>query len=276
MRIAVFQSNSGVEPRFNAEALVRGIRDAKVQGADMFFSPEMVGCLDKDRKRASSSLRDEAQDEVLAAVRAVAAETGMWVHIGSLGLKDERSDGRWTNRSFIIDDEGGIRARYDKLHLYDVDLPSGESWRESAVYAPGEELVTADTPWTRLGLSVCYDLRFAELYRRLSDAGARILLVPAAFTVPTGRAHWETLLRARAIENACFVIAPAQTGHHEDGRETYGHSLVIDPWGEILCDMGEEAGLTVLDIDLAEVDAVRARIPVLDHRRKFKESVLNS
>lgn len=242
----------------------------------MLFTPEMVGCLDRNRERAGSSLTDEAHDVVLAAVRDAAARCALWVHIGSLGLKGERADGRWTNRSFIIDASGAVRARYDKIHLFDVDLPGGISWRESSVYGPGDEVVTVDTPWARIGLSVCYDLRFADLYRRLSDAGAGLLLVPAAFTVPTGQAHWETLLRARAIESACFVIAPAQVGHHEDGRDTYGHSLVIDPWGEILLDMGDEPGLGFADIDFARIDAVRARIPVLDHRRILRESVTSS
>jgi len=250
--------------------LVGAMEDAKARGADMLFSPEMVGCLDRNRKRAADSLTSEAHDPVLQAVREAAARLGLWVHIGSLGLKGEREDGRWVNRSFIIDDTGAVKARYDKIHLFDVNLPTGESWRESSVYAPGEAVVTADTAWARLGLSICYDLRFAELYRCLSDAGAKVLLVPAAFTVPTGRDHWEILLRARAIESAAFVIAPAQVGAHEDGRDTYGHSLVIDPWGKILLDMGTEQGLGFVDIDLDCVEAVRARVPVLDHRRDLK------
>ena len=216
-------------------------------------------------------MRNEVDDVALAAVKDAAKRTGMWVHIGSLGLKSERADDRWTNRSFIINPQGEVQARYDKIHLFDVDLPDGISWRESAVYGPGDRLAITDTPWGRVGLSVCYDLRFAELYRRLSDAGAHMLLIPAAFTVPTGRDHWEILLRARAIENACFVIAPAQTGTHEDGRETYGHSMVIDPWGTVLLDMGSKEALGFADIDFTQVDAVRARIPVLRHRRPLPE-----
>lgn len=273
MRAAVLQMTSGIDPQANAALLSDAIAAAKRGGADMLFTPEMAGCLDRDRRRAGEALRDEAHDMVLAAVRNAAAREGLWVHIGSLGLKGERADERWSNRSFVIDAAGNIRARYDKVHLFDVDLPDGVSWRESAVYGPGEELVVADTPWARLGLSVCYDLRFPDLYRRLSDAGATVLLVPAAFTVPTGRAHWDILLRARAIESAAFLIAPAQTGTHEDGRETYGHSLVIDPWGEIRLDMGEMPGLAFVDIDLSRVEAVRGRIPVLSHRRKLAESV---
>lgn len=273
MRAALLQTTSGIDPAANAAMLADAIASAKRQGADMLFTPEMVGCIDQDRARATATLRDEAHDVVLATVREAAAREGLWVHIGSLGLKDERSDGRWSNRSFVIDAGGEIRARYDKIHLFDVDLPDGVSWRESSVYGPGERAVAVDTPWGRIGLSICYDLRFADLYRRLSDAGATLLLVPAAFTVPTGRAHWETLLRARAIESAAFLLAPAQTGRHGDGRETYGHSLAIDPWGEVLLDMGEEPGLALVDIDLARIDAVRARIPVLTHRRMLEGGV---
>ncbi|RJF93020.1 carbon-nitrogen hydrolase family protein [Sphingomonas cavernae] len=267
MRVAVLQMTSGVDPVRNAATIVAAIRDARAGGADMLFTPEMSGLLDRDRERAAANLSDTDSDVVLAAVRAAAAATGLWVHIGSLALKGERDDGRLVNRGLVIDGSGAVRTHYDKMHLFDVDLPTGESWRESAAYAPGERAVVVETPWAAIGLSVCYDLRFSELYRRLSDAGAKILTVPAAFTVPTGRAHWHTLLRARAIESACFVIAAAQSGLHQDGRETYGHSLVIDPWGEILLDMGEGAGLGFADIDFTRLDDVRARIPVLAHRR---------
>lgn len=273
MRAAILQPCSGIDPVANAALLARAVAEAKAGGADMLFTPEMVGYLDRNRERAAGLLRPEAEDVVLAAARDAAREFGLWVHIGSLGLSGERADGRWTNRSFLIDDRGEVRARYDKIHLFDVDLPNGMSWRESAAYAPGEAAVVVDTPWGRIGLSICYDLRFGALYQRLSDAGATILLVPAAFTVPTGRDHWETLLRARAIENACFVVAPAQTGHHADGRDTWGHSLAIDPWGRILEDMGSETGLGFVDLDLAMVDTVRARIPVLKHRRPIGPAV---
>ncbi|MDQ4419130.1 carbon-nitrogen hydrolase family protein [Sphingobium sp. DEHP117] len=273
MRAALLQSTSGVEPAANAERIVAAIAEAKAGGADMLFTPEMVGCLDRNRERAAATLTDEARDRVLRAVRQAAREAGLWVHIGSLGLRDERADGRWINRGFVIDPAGDIRARYDKIHLFDVELPDGISWRESAVYGPGDALAAVDTPWGRMGLSICYDLRFADLYRRLSDAGAAALLIPAAFTVPTGKAHWETLLRARAIESACFVIAAAQVGHHEDGRDTYGHSMVVDPWGEVLLDMGDKEGLAFADIDFARVEQVRARIPVLAHRRALPERV---
>jgi len=199
-------------------------------------------------------------------VREAAAAHGIWVHLGSLAVKEEEG-GKLANRGFVIDAEGNIRARYDKLHLFDVDLPTGESWRESNSYAPGKGAVVVETPAGGLGLAICYDLRFPDLFRALSDAGATILAVPAAFTRPTGAAHWHILLRARAIEAGAYVVAAAQTGVHEDGRATYGHSLVIDPWGEVLLDMGEAAGLGFAEIDPARIDDVRSRIPVLSHRR---------
>lgn len=233
----------------------------------MLFTPEMAGYLDRDRTRAASTLCSEAEDPVLAQVREAAAKHGLWVHLGSLPLKNERTDGRWANRSFMIDADGAIRARYDKIHLFDVDLATGESWRESSVYGPGEQVVAVDTPWARMGLSVCYDMRFPDLYRALTNAAATVLLMPAAFTVPTGQAHWHILLRARAIEAGCFVIAAAQTGRHEDGRETFGHSLIVDPWGEIVLDMGTEAGLALAEIDLSRVEEVRGRVPAIANRR---------
>ena len=266
MRVAVYQSRTGIDPAANARSLVDAIGQAKAGGADMLFTPEMSGLLDQKRARASAHLRDELGDPVLAAVRRAAGDTGLWVDLGSLALTGGADD-RLVNRGFIIDDKGAIRARYDKIHLFDVDLPTGESWRESAAYAPGERCVVAVTPWARIGLSICYDLRFPDLYRALSNAGAEILSVPAAFTVPTGRAHWHVLLRARAIEAGAFVIAAAQVGEHEDGRATYGHSLVVDPWGEILLDMGEAEGVGSADLDMARLADVRARVPVLQHRR---------
>ena len=273
MRAALFQMTSGIDPAANAAAIVEMIARAKGEGADMLFTPEMAGYLDRDRARAAATLRCQADDGVLAAVRDAAAREGLWVHIGSLPLKDERADGRWANRSFLIDDTGAIRATYDKIHLFDVDLATGESWRESSVYGPGEQVVAADTPWGRMGFSICYDMRFPDLYRALTNAGATILLAPAAFTVPTGQAHWHVLLRARAIEAGCFVIATAQVGAHADGRVTYGHSLVIDPWGEVLLDMGESAGLGLVDIDLTRLGDVRARVPAIANRRVIPQEV---
>jgi len=266
MRVALFQSCTGIDPEANARDLVAAIDRAADGGADILFTPEMSGLLDRDRARAAASLSGEDDDRVLAAVRDAAVRRGIWVELGSLALRQEGED-RLVNRSFLIDAAGAVRARYDKIHLFDVDLPTGESWRESASYAPGTRSVVADTPWGGLGLSICYDLRFPDLYRSLSNAGAIMLSVPAAFTVPTGLAHWHILLRARAIEAGAFVIAAAQHGTHADGRATFGHSLVVDPWGEVLLDMGEEQGVGFAELDPARVGEVRARIPVLAHRR---------
>jgi len=265
MRVALAQMTSGIDPAANAHAVSEAIAQAKASGAAMLFTPEMTGLLDRDRARAAGSIVSEEDDPTLAATREAAARHGLWVHLGSLALR--RDDERLANRGFVIDDSGAIRARYDKLHLFDVDLPTGERWRESAAYAAGEHALVVDTPVGALGLSICYDLRFPDLYRALSDAGAAVLAIPAAFTRPTGAAHWHVLMRARAIEAAAFVIAAAQTGEHEDGRATYGHSLVVDPWGEVLLDLGEAAGLGFADIDLGRIAEVRSRIPVLDHRR---------
>lgn len=266
MRIALFQMTSGIDPAANASALRSAIAEARAGGADMLFTPEMSGLLDSDRARSAAAIRREADDPTLAAVRETAAEAGIWVQLGSLALA-EGEGGRRVNRGFMIDADGAIRARYDKIHLFDVDLPTGESWRESAVYAPGAEAVAAMTPWGMMGLSICYDLRFPDLYRALTDAGSVMLSIPAAFTVPTGEAHWHVMLRARAIEAGAFVIAAAQVGSHADGRRTFGHSLVVDPWGEMLLDMGDRGGLGFVDVDLDAVATVRARVPALRHRR---------
>ena len=267
MRAAILQTCTGIDPLIEARTLVEAIERAAGEGADMMFTPEMSGLLDRDRARADRAIRPEGEDVVLAAVREAAAKHRLWVHLGSLAVRSERPGAPYANRGFVIDAAGEVRARYDKIHLFDVDLPTGESWRESASYARGERAVAVTTPWGLLGLSVCYDLRFPDLYRALSDAGATMLAVPAAFTVPTGRAHWHVLLRARAIEAAAFVIAAAQSGTHGDGRATYGHSLVVDPWGEALLDMDEGAGLGFADIDPARVAEARARVPVVAHRR---------
>ncbi|MBW6528586.1 carbon-nitrogen hydrolase family protein [Sphingomonas sp. RHCKR7] len=264
-KIAVVQTTSGIDPARNAAALAAAIEEAGARGAEMVFTPEMSGVLDRDRARAAQSIVREGEDQVLVAVREAAARAGVWVQLGSLALR--RHDSRYANRSFVIDSQGNIRARYDKMHLFDVDLPSGESWRESAAYAAGDRPVLAATPLGRMGLSICYDMRFPDLYRALSDTGATVLSVPASFTRPTGEAHWHVLLRARAIEAACYVVAAAQSGVHEDGRATYGHSLVVDPWGEVLLDMGEAPGVGYAEIDPAAQRDVRARVPALQHRR---------
>lgn len=265
-RIALFQSTTGIDPKANAERLVGAIADAAAGGSEMLFTPEMSGLLDRDSKRAASSIREEGEDVVLAACCAAARERRIWVHLGSLAVRS--SPGKIANRSFVIDDEGEVRARYDKIHLFDVDLPTGESWRESAVYSGGEGAVVVDgTPVGKLGLTICYDLRFPALFAALAEAGAELITVPAAFTVPTGKAHWHVLLRARAIEAGLFVVAAAQVGSHEDGRATFGHSLVVDPWGEVLLDMGDKPGLGFADIDPARIADVRSRVPALSHRK---------
>jgi predicted amidohydrolase len=265
-RIALFQAQSGIDPVANAERLVAAVQQAADGGAEMLFTPEMSGMLDRNRERALAKAVPEADDRVLAAVRGAAEEHGIWVHLGSLALKGERD--RLVNRAFVIDGQGVIRARYDKIHLFDVDLPTGESWRESAMYEAGTSaVIVPGTPVGKLGLTICYDLRFPALFERLSEAGADVISVPAAFTVPTGRAHWQVLMRARAIEAELFIVAAAQAGRHEDGRETYGHSLVANPWGEIVREMGGEPGLAFAELDLARIADVRARIPVHQHRR---------
>ena len=265
-RIAVYQSRTGIDPAANSRALVGAVQDAAAGGAAILFTPDMSGMLDSDRQRAGRAVRAEEQDEVLAAVRQAARKQGIWVQLGSLALKGP--DEKFVNRAFLIDGQGDIRARYDKIHLFDVDLSAGESWRESAVYEGGRRVVLVrDTPVGALGLTICYDVRFPALFERLSEAGAEVIAVPAAFTVPTGRAHWQVLMRARAIEAELFIVAAAQAGRHEDGRETYGHSLVADPWGELVLEMDGEPGLSFAELDLSRIADVRSRIPVHQHRR---------
>ena len=267
MRIALLQMTSGIDPAANAAVIVAAVAEAAAGGAAMLFTPEMSGLIDRDRERARASVRHEADDIVLTAVQEAAAAHKIWVHIGSLAVDAGRADGKFANRAFVINPSGEIVARYDKIHLFDVDLPTGERWRESNAYAGGEAAVVAETAVGKLGLSICYDLRFPALYVALSEAGATVLAIPAAFTVPTGTAHWHILMRARAIENAAFVVAAAQVGHHADGRETYGHSLVVGPWGNVLLDMGDKAGVGFCEIDPAQVADVLARVPVIKHRR---------
>lgn len=264
-RIALLQMTSGIDPAANADTIVAAVHAAKAGGAAMLFTPEMSGLLDRDRSRAAAHIVDEHDDIVLAAVRAAAREAGLWVHLGSLAVRGAGE--RLANRGFVIDDAGEIRARYDKMHMFDVELATGESWRESAAYSPGSRAVVVDTPVGMLGLSICYDIRFPALYQALTDAGATVLTIPAAFTRPTGEAHWATLLRARGIEAGVFVVAAAQTGEHADGRATYGHSMAIGPWGETLLDMGPDAGLGFAEIDVGLVVDVRSRVPAIAHRR---------
>lgn len=267
MKIAVHQMNSGISSAENAANMITAIRESADNGALFYFAPEMSLLLDRDRRRAGTLISSEADNPWLLRLFKAAADARIWVHLGSLPVLHEDGGGRYANRSLLIDDKGIIRARYDKMHLFDVDLATGESWRESSAYRPGDGPVLAETPLGPMGLTVCYDMRFPDLYSQLAQAGAQIFAVPAAFTVPTGKAHWHTLLRARAIESAAFVVAAAQSGNHEDGRQTFGHSLVVDPWGEVLLDMGEGEGLGFAEIDLARVTEVRAQIPVHLNRR---------
>ena len=270
VRIALFQSRTGIHPDDNADALTAAIEKAAEGGAGMLFTPEMSGLLDKASARAAPRRFHQEDDPVLAAVIAAAKRRGIWVHLGSLAVRTD--DEMLANRAFVIDPNGKVRGRYDKLHLFDVDLPSGESWRESAIYARGEQTVmVTGTPVGNLGLSICYDLRFPALYAQLAEAGADVIAIPAAFTVPTGRAHWHVLMRARAIEAGLFVVAAAQSGRHEDGRETYGHSLVVDPWGEVLLDAGDEVGVHFAEIELKRIEEVRRSLPALRHRRPIPE-----
>lgn len=281
VRIAVFQMTSGIDPQANARALVAAIEEAKAGGAAMVFTPEMSGLIDRNRARAAAHIVGESADLVLAAVRDAAARAGIWVAIGSLAVaRDDAMEagGRWANRAFVIDAAGQIAARYDKIHMFDVDLATGESWRESSAYAAGETVVTVQTPVGLLGLTICYDLRFPGLFEALGQAGCDIISIPAAFTVPTGAAHWHLLQRARAIEASAYVVAAAQAGHHEDGRSTYGHSLVVDPWGDVLLDMGECASdcgqLAFCDIDLQRIADVRRQLPSLANKRVLATSAL--
>lgn len=265
-RIAVLQMTAGIDPADNAEVIGKAIAEAGAGGAQMLFTPEMSGLLDRDRQRAAGHIEVQERDLVLARVRDLAAREGVWVCLGSLAIR--REDGRLANRSFVIAPDGAIAARYDKMHMFDVELASGEVWRESAAYAPGDRVETVATPLGRLGLTVCYDIRFPALFEALGEARCDAIAIPAAFTVPTGRDHWHVLQRARAIEASAFVIAAAQVGVHEDGRRTYGHSLVVDPWGEVLLDMGGETpGLGFAELDLARIAEVRAQIPSLANRR---------
>jgi len=248
------------------------IREAAAKGADLVCLPEICNLVQKNRAEQQKQVRTEAEDPALAAFRALAKELGIWIHAGSLAIRPEEGD-RLANRGFLIAPDGTIRAKYDKIHMFDVDLENAESYRESFSYRPGEQAVLADTPWGGYGMGVCYDVRFPALFRDLAGAGAKVLTMPACFTQPTGKAHWHVLLRARAIENGCFVIAAAQCGEHEDGRKTYGHSLIIDPWGDVLADAGPDQGIILADLDMARVDEVRGMVPSLKNGRDYAPPV---
>lgn len=268
-RVALLQMTSGIDPAGNARTVADAIARAADEGAAMLFTPEMTNLIDRQRARATQQVATEGKDQVLAAAREAAARHGLWVALGSIAVRPEGGDGRFANRSIVIGPDGEIRGRYDKIHMFDVDLATGESWRESNAYAPGEQLCVVDgTPVGKLGLAVCYDVRFPALFEALGRRGCDAIAIPAAFTVPTGRDHWHLLQRARAVEASAFVISAAQVGRHEDGRETYGHSIVVDPWGEVLLDMGgEAAGLAVAEIDPGRIAQVRAQLPSLANRR---------
>ena len=267
-RAAMIQMRSGLNPAANIDAAVRMIGEAKAAGADYVLTPEMTNILAARREQLFAAIVEEENDASLAMLRELARKSAIYIHIGSLAIRLTHE--RAANRSFLIDPKGEIVARYDKIHMFDVDLADGESYRESRNYRPGELAVLADLPWGRMGLTVCYDLRFPALYRALAEAGATMLTIPSAFTRQTGEAHWHVLIRTRAIENGCFVFAAAQGGRHENGRETYGHSLIVDPWGRIIAEGGTEPGIVTAEIDLAEVAKARGRIPSLQHGRRFE------
>jgi len=266
-KAAMIQMRSGLSPSANIDAAARLIGEAKDAGADYVQTPEMTNIMEVKRERLFAAIAEEAADVSLARFRELAKKLGLTIHVGSLAIK--LTDERAVNRSFLIDPRGEIVARYDKIHMFDVDLANGESYRESRNYRPGESAVLADLPWGRLGLTVCYDLRFPALYRALAEAGATMLAIPSAFTQQTGEAHWHVLNRARAIENGSFIFAAAQGGKHENGRDTFGHSLIVDPWGRILAEGGTEPGVVMAEIDMAQVGKARARIPSLQHGRRF-------
>ncbi|MBD3763227.1 MAG: carbon-nitrogen hydrolase family protein [Rhodobacterales bacterium] len=273
MRAALVQLTVGDDPAANLPLTQATVARAAAAGADWVLTPECTNALSSNRAHQRAVFHREGDDPTLSALRDQAARSGVWLLIGSLGLRTDDADGRFANRSLLIGPDGGIVARYDKIHMFDVNVSDTEVYRESAGYRPGDRAVLADTPLGRIGMTVCYDLRFPHLYRRLAQAGAQILTVPAAFNHITGAAHWEVLLRARAIETGCFVLAPAQTGFHPEtagrGRHTHGHSLAVAPWGEVLADAGTEPGVTLVEIDLTRVDQARSRVPSLSHDRAF-------
>jgi deaminated glutathione amidase len=265
-RAGLVQMRSGRDVTANVAAASALIEEAADAGAHYVQTPEVTTLMDTDRANLFAQTEPEAGNRALATFQALAARLKIWLHIGSMGVL---VGDRFANRSYVLAPDGGIAARYDKIHMFDVQLANGETYRESANYAPGDRAVVAALPWGGLGLTICYDIRFPALHQVLAKGGASFIAVPAAFTVPTGEAHWHTLLRARAIETQCFVFASAQGGRHEHGRDTYGHSLIVSPWGKILAEAGTDPCVITADIDIGEVAAVRARIPCLEHGRPF-------
>ena len=269
MHVGLVQLNSGDDPAANLQVTLGFVREAAAGGATFVLTPEVTNFVSMDRTLANQVLHHEADDPTLAALRDEARSLGIWLLIGSLALKTGDADGRLANRSFLISPDGGIIARYDKIHMFDVEIDETESYRESAGYRPGNRAVLAETDFARIGMTVCYDIRFPHLFRTLAQAGATILTVPAAFSPVTGKAHWQPLLQARAIENGAFVLAPGQCGHHGGKRYTHGHSLAVAPWGEVLADGGTEPGVTLLNLELTAVNNARTRVPSLTHDRDF-------
>jgi deaminated glutathione amidase len=266
--VACIQVSAGREVEPNIASVGTLVRRARDAGAEFILTPENVLMLEPKREPKFAKAEDEASPLGIAAFQALARETGAWLLAGSLAVRVPGED-RLANRSYLFDPAGAVVARYDKIHMFDVNLANGESYKESSQFRPGDAAVLAETPWGKLGMTICYDLRFPALYRTLAQAGARLISIPSAFTVPTGQAHWHTLLRARAIETGCFVLAPAQTGIHAEGRKTYGHSLIVDPWGAVLADGGEDVGFITAELDLARIDEARAMVPSLGHDRPW-------
>ena len=271
-RVGLVQMTSGPDVAKNLEAATVLVREAAGKGADYVQTPEITALMENDRAKLFVATRPEEGNPAIAHFRSLARELKIWLHIGSMGVA--KTADKIANRSFLISPEGTVVARYDKIHMFDVDLPNGEKYRESRNFAPGETAVLAELPWGKLGLTICYDMRFPALYRALAQAGATMIAVPAAFTVPTGRAHWHTLLRSRAIEAQCFVFAAAQAGTHPNGRQTFGHSIIIAPWGEILAEAdGETPMVITAEIDMSAVAEARGKVPSLTHDRPFKVEI---
>ncbi|MDJ0826332.1 MAG: carbon-nitrogen hydrolase family protein [Rhodobacter sp.] len=273
-RAALIQLTASDDPAANLPLTRRRVAEAAAAGADIAMTPEVTNCVSSSRSHQTAVLQPESDDATLVGLRDEAARQGIWLLIGSLALKTDDPDGRFANRSFLIAPDGGIAARYDKIHMFDVAINAAETYRESAGYRPGRQALLADTPLGRIGLTICYDMRFPALYRRLAQAGAQVLTVPSAFSPVTGAAHWQSLLRARAIETGAYVFAPAQCGTHAASRgktrQTHGHSLAVSPWGAVLADGGDLPGVTLVDFDLTEVEVARARVPSLTHDRDYE------
>ncbi len=273
MKAALLQLNVSDDPARNLGITLGMVNDAKARGAEWVLTPEVTNCVSTSRSHQQDVLQTEEGDQTLAALREAAARLKIWLLVGSLALKTKDADGRFANRSFLIGPEGQVVAKYDKIHMFDVQVNDTETYCESAGYRPGTQAVMGDTPFAKVGITICYDMRFPQLYQALGDAGAEILTMPSAFSPVTGAAHWHALLRARAIETGCFVLAPAQTGEHASAnhktRKTYGHSLAISPWGEVLLDAGRDPGVYMVDLDMGQVASARRRIPSMAHKRHF-------